>query len=135
MAWWVMNRTSLPYGGLEIENLRRAHKRPADMVLVSLVGLLRQEANPLIVASPKRDYEWGFLTGLEVLLIANSQLETSIVRRFLKAISNVKPAYLGLWIADKQDGQNVAWGSYKPKSKAIRQMTRSDRIEFAGVGA
>lgn len=47
---------SMPYGAQEIADLRAIGKRPADMVLVSLIGPLR-ELNPVVVARPERRYD------------------------------------------------------------------------------
>lgn len=42
----------LPYGGREIADIWAKRQKPADMVLVSLVGSLR-EINPLVIARPE----------------------------------------------------------------------------------
>lgn len=123
----------LPYGGREIVELRAIRKRPADMVLVSLVGPLR-ELNPIVVARPERTYDWRFLTGLDVLLVASSATDKSLVRRIADAVAAVDPSYLGLWLADKQNGVHIAFGCWRPKTKLCRMMGLSDRREFEGIG-
>ena len=60
----------LPYGGREIADLRGQGKCPADMVILSLIGPLR-EKNPVLVAKPERAYDWRFLVGLEVMVAWN----------------------------------------------------------------
>ena len=128
-----MDTSLLPYGGREIENLRLDGKRPAHMVLVSLIGSLRV-LNPVVTARPEKSYGWRFLSGLDVLIVANSSTEKSLVKRVIDSILTIKPDYLGLWLADRQNGQHVAWGSYRPKSKAMRWMSPHDRQSFEGVG-
>lgn len=66
-----MNTQTIPHGAAEIVALRKAGKRPADLVLVSLVGPLRGEGNPQVIAKASRHYDWRFLVGLEVMLVAN----------------------------------------------------------------
>lgn len=56
----------LPYGAQAIAELRSNRKRPADMVLVSLIGPLH-EINPVVMARPDKRYDWRFLAGLEVI--------------------------------------------------------------------
>lgn len=123
----------LPYGGQAIADLRASRKRPADMVLVSLIGPLR-EINPVVMARPEKSYDWRFLAGLEVLLVVETQLEADLVKRAADAILNVKPDYLGLWFADRQDGLNLAFGCWKPRTKACRRMGIADRHTLAGIG-
>lgn len=124
----------MPYGGKEIAALRANRQRPADMVLVSLIGPLR-EINPTIIAQPDRRYEWDFLTGLDVLLVVSSNIEKSLVKRAADGILSVGPDYLGVWFADKQNGVNAAFGCWKPKTKTCRMMGIADRRQFAGIGA
>lgn len=124
----------MPYGGKEIAALRANRKRPADMVLVSLIGPLH-EPNPTIVAQPQRIYEWDYLTGLEVLLIVKSDIDKALVKRVADAIMAVDPEYLGVWFADKRNGVNVAFGCWRPTSKSCRAMGIADRRDLSGIGA
>jgi len=124
----------MPYGGKEIADLRANRQRPADMVLVSLIGPLR-EPNPTIIAQPDRRYEWDFLTGLDVLLVVSSNIEKSLVKRAADGILAVDPEYLGVWFSDKQSGVNAAYGCWKPKTKTCRMMGIADRRQLSGIGA
>lgn len=126
-------KANLPYGGSEIAALRASRKRPADMVLVSLIGPLR-EPNPLVMARPEKSYDWRFLAGLDVLLVAATTIDSRLVKRAVEAILSVRPEYLGVWFSDRQDGLNLAFGCWKPKSKAIRMMGFATRRDFAGIG-
>lgn len=125
---------TLPYGANEIVALRRQGKRPADMILVSLIGPLRREVNPQVIAKPGRAYDWRFLVGLDVLLVASAEIEKADVRRVADAIAAESPAYLGVWFGDKQQGQHIAWGRFRPKSKAAKRMFAFDKKEFSGIG-
>lgn len=123
----------MPYGGKEIADLRAKAKRPADMVLVSLIGPLR-EPNPTIISQPQRIYEWEFLKDLDVLLVVRSDIEKAQVKRVADAILAVDPNYLGVWFADKQNGVNAAFGCWHPTSKSCRMMGIADRRGLAGIG-
>ena len=128
-----MSAQSLPYGGSEILALRQDSKRPADMVLVSLIGPLR-ELNPVIIAKPERSYDWRFLADLDVMLVVSMKIDPTMISRVLKAIQSVMPGYFGIWFADKQDGMNLAYGGWKPKTKACRCMGIDDHRRLAGIG-
>ena len=125
----------LPYGGREIAELRATGKRPADMVLVSLVGPLR-ESNPVIVAKPDRHYDWRFLTDLEVLVVLRADVDVALARRVVTEISAEIPGYLGVWFADKQDGITVSWGSLRTKKNGLlRPFGAHVCQQFAGLGS
>lgn len=126
-----MNARDLPYGGREIAELRAAGKRPADMVLVSLIGPLR-ESNPVIVAKPRRAYEWRFLIGLHVAVVVDT--ETANLPDVVSAIEAAKPATLSVWFADRQDGVNVALHGFRPQTRSGRRMGIIQRAAWAGLG-
>lgn len=126
-----MNARDLPYGAREIAELRSAGKRPADLVLVSLVGPLR-ENNPVVIAKPDRSYDWRFVVGLSVAVIVTT--DTPNVPGIVKAIEEVNPATLSVWFADKQDGLNIAMQGYRPSTKTGRRIGVSQRAEWAGLG-
>ena len=123
----------LPYGGREIVEIRSKRQKPADMVLVSLVGSLR-EINPLVIARPEKTYDWRFLAGLEVMIVAKMSVPAEQINRVKKALLAVNPEYLGIWFADLQNGVSIAFGSWIPKSKASRMFSHTDRRNLAGVG-
>jgi twinkle protein len=97
---------ALPYGAAEIVAARQAGNRPADVVLVSIIGPLR-EINPVVIAKPNRAIDWRFLVDLDVLLVADSTTDGAAVRRTVSDLAAVKPSWLGLWLADVQDGAEV----------------------------
>lgn len=129
-------KTGLPYGAAEIVANRSNGKRPADMVLVSLIGKL-PESQPVIVAKPGRAYDWRFLVGLDALIVADSTTAKGDVRSVLSALLALPTSYLGLWLADRQSGFNVAWGGLRARSGGLlRHISRSDAIAsgLAGLG-
>jgi len=127
-----MNARDLPYGAREIVELRAAGKRPADMVLVSLIGPLR-ESNPVIVARPGRAYDWRFVVGLHVAVVAETATEN--LPDAVGAIDAANPAALSVWFADRQDGVNVSLHGYRPQTRNGRRMGVLQRIAWAGLGA
>lgn len=127
-----MRNHATPYGAAEIIAMRSSGKRPADTVLVSLIGPLR-ERGPVVIAQPGRAYDWRFLVGLDVLLVANAG--TSTVRETLRVIDHEAPASLQLWLADAQDGAIVQIAGWRPATKTGRRMDLSQRVALAGLGS
>jgi len=126
-----MNARDLPYGAREIAELRSTGQRPADLVLISLIGPLR-ESNPVIVAQPSRGYDWRFLVGLHVAVVVET--DTPNVAGIVKAIEAADPTTLSVWFADRQDGVNVALQDYRPATKSGRRMGIMQRVAWAGLG-
>lgn len=121
----------LPFGAQEIVDLRAIGKAPADMVLVSLIGNLKDESNPVVVAF-HADYDWIFLMGLNVMIVCNMQTERENIVAVQNAILKFCPEYLGIVWADKGDGLNIAWGGYRPKAKCIRKWSQADKRAWSG---
>lgn len=121
----------LPYGAAEIVALRSTGKRPADLVLVSLVGPLR-ETNPVLIASPCRAYDWRALVGLAVAIVATT--ETPGLPILVRTIEATGPASLSIWFADSQDGLNLTMSGHRPVTKDGRRMSIAQRIAWAGMG-
>lgn len=126
-----MNARDLPYGAREIADLRSTGQRPADLVLISFVGPLR-ESNPAIVAQPSRSYDWRFLASLSVAVVVET--DTPNLAGIVKAIEAASPATLSVWFADKQDGVNIALQGYRPRTKSGRRMGIMQRVAWAGLG-
>lgn len=128
-----MNTRDLPYGAAEIVALRSAGKRPADMLLLSLVGPLSGENNPAIIARPERSYDWRFVVGLSLLVVART--DTPHLAGLVKSIEAAKPAGLSVWFADQQDGINVLIDGCRPGTKTGRRIGAQQRASLAGLGA
>lgn len=127
-----MNVRDLPYGAAEIVALRSAGKRPADLLLISLVGPLR-ETNPVIIAQPSRSYDWRIVIALPVLIVATTN--TPYLAGIVRAIDAAEPSSLSVWFADKQDGVNVLIDGYRPRTKSVRRMDVAQRVALAGLGS
>lgn len=126
-----MNAHDLPYGAREIAELRSTGKRPADLVLISLVGPLR-ENNPVVIAKAERSYDWRFIVGLSVAVVVTT--DTQNVPGIVKAIEKANPETLSVWFADKQDGLNIALQGYRPSTKTGRRIGVRQRAAWAGLG-
>ncbi len=124
--------TQLPYGAAEIVALRTAGKRPADLLLISLVGRLR-ETNPVIIAQPSRSYDWRFVVALPVMIVATT--DTPNLAANVKAIDAAAPSTLSVWFADQQDGVNMLIDGYRPKTKTGRRMGVAQRVTLADLGS
>jgi hypothetical protein len=122
----------LPYGAAEIVALRSTGKRPADLLLISLVGTLR-ETNPTIIAQPSRSYDWRFVVALPVLIVATT--DTPCLAGIVKEIDIAAPAALSVWFADRQNGVNVLIDGYRPRTKTGRRMGVAQRVTLAGLGS
>jgi hypothetical protein len=125
---------ALPYGANQILALRKAGKRPAEMVLVSMIGPLR-EINPVIVANPSRAYDWTFLVDLPVLVVANADTSKNAVRGVLATLKALPARSLGLWLANRQNGQHlIVDGVQAHPQGMLRYMDATDRRNYAGIG-
>lgn len=122
----------LPYGAAEIVALRTAGKIPADMLLISFVGPLR-EINPVIIAQPSRTYDWRFVVALPLLIVVTT--DTPHLAGIVKAIEAATPSTLSVWFADQQDGINVLIDGYRPHTKTGRRMGLAQRAMLAGLGS
>ncbi|MBU1363939.1 MAG: hypothetical protein KKE51_08980 [Gammaproteobacteria bacterium] len=122
----------LPYGAAEIVALRTAGKRPADLLLISLVGPL-YETNPVIIAQPSRCYDWRFVVALPVLIVATT--DTPHLAGIVNAIDSAEPATLSVWFSDQQDGVNVLIDGYRHRTKTGRRMGVAQRVALAGLGS
>lgn len=126
---------NLPFGAAEILALRKAGKRPADMVLASLIGPLRGENNPVVIAKPGRSYDWRFLTGLDCLVVSDSRQPRDAVRAIIDALKALPTSYLGLWLADRQNGVNFIVGGVTARPRGLlRHMDAIDRLHLSSIG-
>ena len=125
----------LPYGAAEIIALRSTGKRPADLMLVSMIGLLHDETNPVIVAKLGRQYDWRFMAGLECLVVVDSTQPKVAIREIADQLKALPVTYLGLWFADRQQGVNIIVGGVTARPRGLlRHMDADQRQGFAGIG-
>ncbi len=109
----------LPTGAKPIVDARIAGKRPADLLIVSLVGRLPAEVNPVVQADGD---DWRFIEGLKVCVFARPGTP---FREVCKRIAYCGPAWLGLWDVENREGATVhLW--IRPESIDNRRFSIDD---------
>lgn len=93
----------IPNGAQPIIAARAKRMRPAEMILVSLIGRIN-EPNHTIYAQPECDYEWDYLRGLQVCIYATTGIDW---KRTAMGIAKVRPEYLALWDAGRNEGAQL----------------------------
>lgn len=82
---------------------RMRGKKPADMVIVSLVGPVVTD-NPIVFAKPEIVYDWRWVRDLDVCLFLDDAQDWP---ELLKAIALNRPEHLNLWSHSGQWGAKV----------------------------
>lgn len=90
----------LPTGASQIFEARLRGKRPADLVIVSMVGHLR-EANPVVLADGD---DWRWVEGLQVCIFAKRGCKH---RELALQIAYYGPAWLALWDVENEEGAEI----------------------------
>lgn len=103
---------NLPTGAKKIVEARLKGFKPDEMIIVSIVGRIN-EPNHTIFANPNGEYDWQFLTGLQVCVYTD---EATPWLPTVMNIAKVKPVFLGLWDAERHEGADV-W--YLPDAATI----------------
>lgn len=93
----------LPYGARAIVEARMKGQRPADLLIVSLVGMV-DELNPVIVAKPDAKYDWRFLLGLKVCVFARPGVRFAPV---MLEIGAQWPEWLAIWDVEAEEGADA----------------------------
>ena len=86
------------------EPIRRARlegKAPSELIIVSLVGPLPDEANPVLIANPGAAYDWRILRGLQVCIFAKPRTP---YKRTVLEIGCKFPKRLYLWDVEEKTG-------------------------------
>lgn len=112
-----------PEGADKIIAARVNGLRPADAVIVSMVGAVKTD-NPVVHAKPGIVYDWRWVRGLEVLLYFRDEDDWP---NTAKDIALGRPAYLDLW---NQAGQ---WGAHVyliPGAAEVHKPIRQWRYEL-----
>ena len=86
-----------------ILDARRKGFKPAELILVSLIGRLN-EPNHTVYASPKNDYEWSWTRDLQICIYATSEVQWRGVAR---SIAIAEPSFLAVWDADRKQGADI----------------------------
>jgi hypothetical protein len=90
-------------GAERIAAARKAGKKPADMVIVSMCGLL-DERNPQVLVNWKDDYEWWWVRGLQIAVHTKAGAPW---KKTLMAIAAHRPAKLLVWDVERHQGADV----------------------------
>lgn len=93
----------LPKNATPILQARMKGLRPADMVIVSLLGLV-QAAQPIVLAEPGAAYDWRWVRGLDVCVYVRDRDDWALT---LKSIALARPAHLNVWSPDGKWGAQV----------------------------
>lgn len=123
----------LPKGAHAIHNARLSGKKPSELVLISTLGSLPTESNPVVeipTGEDPRRYDWRWVMGLEtaVVFVESTKLTARVIaNQVLTAVG--EQAYL--WRADLQRG----WVAIKASDgiHLFRFMPGETR-EFRGLG-
>jgi len=95
----------MPYGAMPILKARQQGKQPADMIIVSMVGQLPDEANPLVIADRDIAYRWDWIRGLEVCFFASPA--TYLARHVLDC-AKASPCKMYLWDCVGEKGYDIS---------------------------
>ena len=92
-----------PYGAKRIIDSRMNGEKPDELVLVSLVGPLRNEGNMVVLADGP-EHDWRFCRGLHVCIfgkVGTPNRQTAI------AIGQRLPTKLYLWDVESKEGAEL----------------------------
>jgi len=123
----------LPKGAYPIHQARLSGKKPADMVLISTVGSLPSEANPVVEIAEDddpRQYDWRWSTGLQVAVVFAERTRLT-ARVIADQVLNSVSSQVYLWRSDLQKG----WVAMRVSGgiQLFRFMAGETR-EFRGLG-
>ena len=101
-----------------ILDARRRGLKPAELILVSLVGRIN-EVNHTVYATANGNYNWQWVRGIAICIFATSAVDWRPVAR---SIARARPSHLYLWDVDREEGTDVAFlpnfaDLCKPKDK------------------
>jgi hypothetical protein len=94
----------MPHGAMPILKARQQGKRPADMVIVSMIGQLTDETNPLVIADKDIKYRWEWSRGLVVCFFASA--DTYLARHILDC-AKASPCEMYLWDCVGEKGYDI----------------------------
>lgn len=94
----------IPSGAAPILAARKQGKKPADLILLSMVGDLPNEANPVVQIKPSIQYDWGWLRGLAACFWTTP--ETYQAKQIIDA-AKAMPVRLYLWDSTNQKGYDI----------------------------
>lgn len=95
---------TIPNGAQEIIAVRKKGMKPAELIIVSLIGKL-DELNHTIYANPGANYDWRWSVGLKIVLFTKPGVDCKPI---LKAIARSKPEWLAIYDVDQFKGAEVS---------------------------
>lgn len=93
----------LPSGAEAVIESRKRGLKPAEMLVVSLVGKTG-ESNHTVYANPTADYDWRWLVGLDACLYVRDSLPWKPIAL---QIARVRPRWLGVFDVDRFKGADA----------------------------
>jgi hypothetical protein len=93
----------LPNGAKQVVDARKRGFKPAEMLIVSLIGPV-DELNHTIFANPAGEYDWRWMVGLDACVFVRQGVDW---RPVTMAIARAKPRWLGLYDVDRFQGADV----------------------------
>lgn len=93
----------LPMGAKPILDARLRGQRPAEMLIVSLIGKT-DELNHHVFANPAGDYDWRWIVGLDACIYVRPGVNWQAMAM---QIARAKPRWLGLYDVDRFEGADV----------------------------
>jgi hypothetical protein len=93
----------IPTNAKPILDSRKNGLKPAEMILVSLIGRIN-ESNHTVFANPRKAYDWLWARGLQICIYTSADV---IWRDVARAIASQRPSFLAVWDADRKEGANV----------------------------
>lgn len=94
----------MPYGAMPILKARKQGKRPADMILISMIGDLSGEANPFVIADKDKTHDWEWARGLPVCFWASPK---GYAAKHILDCSKARPSAMYLWDCKNKKGYDI----------------------------
>lgn len=94
----------MPYGAPPILKARREGKRPADMILISMIGALPGELNPVVIADKPISYDWDWIRGLTACFWTTPK---GYMAKHVLDCSKALPSRLFLWDCANEKGYDL----------------------------
>lgn len=94
----------MPFGSMPILKARQKGKRPADMIIVSMMGRLPDEINPVVIADRQLPYVWDWIRGLVVCFFASP--DTYLAKHIFEC-AKALPSKMYLWDCAGEKGYDI----------------------------
>lgn len=105
---------NLPNGAKPVVDARLKGLKPAELLIVSLVGPVGEQ-NHTVYANAGTEYDWRWVVGLDLCLYVKNGMKW---RETLEAVAKCRPNWLGLYNVDQFKG---ATASYLPRVEDIEK--------------